>query len=375
MLERIISFFLRLLGLGGQSDVEVPKQSDAVPTGDDDLQAFPTDQELPSDVDFEAVPDVSGSDTNASVPAQAAEAIIEPESALSASSPEGCRVTVRPQLGLVNIRYGPGLGFNPPLARARGGAAFDLVGATARNPNELRWFALRVGTRTGWIRGDLVEIAPQCLALSFIDREDILLAARLRPPTPTNPDPEEQSGPLPEKRFDPPTRARITQGYRFPAHPGIDMGADEGTPLTTPADGICIRRVDCSRCTDTRPNRFPNFRFQCPDTWRDPAWGFGYGNFIVMRYNYVAVPAPLREVMDQRRLAGAFVYVLYAHLSTMNVILGQQVSAGDRLGETGNTGCSSGPHLHFEVRIGDDEIIDGIWSRQTRVHPNLMFDL
>lgn len=54
------------------------------------------------------------------------------------------------------------------------------------------------------------------------------------------------------------------------------------------------------------------------------------------------------------RLAGEPVYLLYGHLSKVLVQVGQEVQPGDLLGEVGMTGVAEGPHLHFEVRIGQN---------------------
>ncbi|MDX2162315.1 MAG: M23 family metallopeptidase, partial [bacterium] len=60
---------------------------------------------------------------------------------------------------------------------------------------------------------------------------------------------------------------------------------------------------------------------------------FGYGYLVVLAH-------------------GPFT-TLYGHMSSINVGCGQYVSAGQVVGAVGNTGNSSGPHLHFEVRYND----------------------
>lgn len=61
----------------------------------------------------------------------------------------------------------------------------------------------------------------------------------------------------------------------------------------------------------------------------------GYGNFIMIKHSNS-------------------LYTCYGHLSKFNVSAGQTVTRGQQIGVTGNTGVSSGPHLHFEVRTSAD---------------------
>ncbi|MFZ9098510.1 MAG: peptidoglycan DD-metalloendopeptidase family protein, partial [Burkholderiaceae bacterium] len=61
-------------------------------------------------------------------------------------------------------------------------------------------------------------------------------------------------------------------------------------------------------------------------------WRTGYGNAIVISH-------------------GGGYSTLYAHLYDIDVSTGQQVSGGDVIGLLGSTGWSTGPHLHFEVRL------------------------
>ncbi|WP_225642410.1 M23 family metallopeptidase [Streptomyces werraensis] len=59
--------------------------------------------------------------------------------------------------------------------------------------------------------------------------------------------------------------------------------------------------------------------------------GPAYGNAIVIKH-------------------GSKTYSQYAHLSSVNVKVGQVVKTGQKIASSGNTGNSSGPHLHFEIR-------------------------
>lgn len=71
---------------------------------------------------------------------------------------------------------------------------------------------------------------------------------------------------------------------------------------------------------------------------------FSYGNAIFIEHDFSYRGQPL--------------YTLYAHLSAVIVSTGQIVNAGDPIGLIGNTGRVSGPHVHFEIRLGEQRYGD-----------------
>ncbi|MFV6028852.1 transglycosylase family protein [Streptomyces sp. NPDC056264] len=124
----------------------------------------------------------------------------------------------------------------------------------------------------------------------------------------TKPRPSEAS----EARYSAPVSAGIGTRYGKPGsswssgyHTGVDFPVPTGTSVKAVAEGRIV----------------------------SAGWGGAYGYQIVLRHD------------DGR-------YSQYAHLSALAVREGQRVTAGQRIGRSGSTGNSSGPHLHFEVRTG-----------------------
>lgn len=106
-----------------------------------------------------------------------------------------------------------------------------------------------------------------------------------------------------------PARGPVTSGYGYRwgrLHAGIDVGAPTGAPIYAAKGGVVSFAGTMG----------------------------GYGNIIVIDHG---------DGMTTR----------YAHQSQLGASVGQAVRSGDQIGYVGNTGNSTGPHLHFEVRIND----------------------
>ena len=121
--------------------------------------------------------------------------------------------------------------------------------------------------------------------------------------------------------FDIPVKSnfRFTSGFgqRWGRlHAGTDFAGPVGTPIYATADGVVV----------------------------SAGWSSGYGRLIKIQHEFG-------------------IETRYAHLNAMHVSVGQRVSRGQRIGDMGNSGRSTGPHLHYEVRVGDSPVNPMIYIR------------
>ena len=112
----------------------------------------------------------------------------------------------------------------------------------------------------------------------------------------------------------------VKSGYRFTSpygyrrdpktggrrmHAGVDFAGPVGTPLYATADGVVVHA----------------------------GWQSGYGRLVKIQHEFG-------------------IETRYGHMSRITVNVGQRVSRGDRIGDMGASGRVTGPHLHYEVRVG-----------------------
>lgn len=105
----------------------------------------------------------------------------------------------------------------------------------------------------------------------------------------------------------------FTSGFKWrwgKLHSGVDLAVDEGTPVYAADNGKVIVAEDS---------------------------GNGYGNYIILDHQNGYK-------------------TLYGHNSELLVSVGDIVAKGDKIALSGNTGNSTGPHLHFEIHVGDEKV-------------------
>ena len=128
-------------------------------------------------------------------------------------------------------------------------------------------------------------------------------------------------------------------GYHAEGDPAIDVSMPVGTPIYATGDGWVAEDPvrDTAHCN---PLDYKNYVQGCIDA--------GYGNSGTR----IKIRHPNGTVS------------LYLHLSSVRADLRKDspVSAGMQIGESGNTGISEGPHLHYAEYVGGNDVDPGFWS-------------
>lgn len=104
-------------------------------------------------------------------------------------------------------------------------------------------------------------------------------------------------------------------------HTGVDIPGKLGVPVLAAAAGKVI---------------FAGYGLFTVEGNRDDP----YGQAVAIRHDF--------------GYGGESLYTIYAHMSSVNTSTGATVKAGETIGLVGNTGHTTGPHLHFEVRLGQN---------------------
>lgn len=105
-------------------------------------------------------------------------------------------------------------------------------------------------------------------------------------------------------------------------HSGLDISGEKGDIIVAPANGIVIKA----------------------------GWSGGYGNMIEISH-------------------GSGLSTRYGHLSQIDVEIGESIVRGQEIGNVGSTGRSTGPHLHYEVRMDDKPINPHVYLPESSVKP------
>ena len=111
--------------------------------------------------------------------------------------------------------------------------------------------------------------------------------------------------------------ARLSQGLH--GHNAVDLAIAYGTPIRAAAAGTVI----VAKSNGTASSRSNG----------------GYGSFVIISHDNGSE-------------------TLYAHMSSVLVLVGEQVSQGQTIGKIGMTGMTTGPHTHFEIRGARNPFVD-----------------
>ncbi len=206
---------------------------------------------------------------------------------------------------------------------ATAAGAYTMSNSTQEAPAETILAADRTPTGSSVVTGSVdgmqvVSVTPA--VSSVVHAEEIVKAAAFAQER------AEREARLIRPQYVMPTRGVWTSGFGYRwgvLHGGIDIANAIGTPILAAADGVVI----------------------------SAGYEGGYGNMVKLRHADGTV-------------------TLYGHTSAVLVNVGERVMAGDQIARMGNTGNSTGPHLHFEVHLNGTDRVDPVgWLAKHGISP------
>jgi murein DD-endopeptidase MepM/ murein hydrolase activator NlpD len=205
---------------------------------------------------------------------------------------------------------------------------------------------------TGWIRTDYLEWISETKPTGTSG------SISLPPP----------AGSVNKSLFPLPCEGEFTGGWMAynNTHMGWDIANRVGTLIFAKYGGIVSQAVFCEKCGHEGKSSYGN-GVPVRQIYADKGWNGGFGHYVVVRYDESMLPANTRALFP-----GHHAYVLYGHLSRIIAQPGDFMYDNYVVGEMGNSGNSSGPHVHIEVRFSKEVGKD--WSRlPASTDPGVLF--
>ncbi|MBZ0302299.1 MAG: hypothetical protein K8J31_21305, partial [Anaerolineae bacterium] len=277
-----------------------------------------------------------------------------------------CAATISAPRG-ANLRQSPMGGESITIVPFE--AVVTVLAVTTIPGSALRWAKLNYEGQEGWTREDLLSFSGDCARFNL----------RVTSTTPAQP-----------ARYAEYSSAALYPvpmvGYRFirgftgpqPNHPGVDYGGDVGEPMHAgPVGGLLVASKECIRCNvpDKPSTVLQGFDLGDERIFSDEGWNFGFGHYMVVRYLHTQLPTGTRQTLANLGMPGAHIYAMYAHLSRRDVPVGTLLEPHQVFAACGNSGNSSGSHVHLELRASTNPSFPG-WAAMSSglVDPLIMFE-
>ncbi len=244
-----------------------------------------------------------------------------------------------------NVRPGPGTTTGAPIARIPYMAEATIVGtADSKDQHDpFTWINIDYQGQKGWLREDFTRLKGdfEQFGIAFHDMY---------------PSPAPESWWARDFNLDP--------NFNPVMHHGWDHSGNTGAPIIGgPMGGKVIKVAFCQKCGANGVSAV-NMGYSVSDSrvLSDPMWNYGYGHFVNVTYHHDKLPKSTQDRLAAQGKAGWHISVNHGHLQTISVQPNQEFEANTQIGTLGNSGNSTGPHLHLEVRAHQDPNLTD-WAR------------